>query len=154
MEIAGIVSTIIKEENPAQVAIDVGGLGAGVVDRLLELGHKDVVVAINFGSSAIDSERYINRRAEMWWKMGGWLAGDMPVMIPDLDSLHSDLCGPRYTHDSNSRKQLESKEAMRKRGVKSPDEGDALALTFAEPVAIKVHDHVVESVVGDPMAGY
>lgn len=154
MEIAGIVSTIIKEENPAQVAIDVGGLGAGVVDRLIELGHKDVVVAINFGSSAIDSERYINRRAEMWWKMGGWLSGDMPVMIPDLDSLHSDLCGPRYTHDSNSRKQLESKEAMRKRGVKSPDEGDALALTFAEPVAIKVHDHVVESVVGDPMAGY
>jgi len=154
MEIAGIVSTIIKEESPDQVAIDVGGLGAGVYDRLIELGQEDVVVAVNFGSSALDSGRYINRRAEMWWEMGSWLAGDLPVMIPDLNSLHSDLCGPQYTHDSNSRKQLESKEAMRKRGVKSPDEADALALTFAEPVRIVEEFDIINTTVGDAKAGY
>jgi hypothetical protein len=154
MEIAGIVNTIIKEEKPAQVAIDVGGLGAGVVDRLIELGHEDIVVPINFGSSALDPERYINRRAEMWWKMNEWLLGDMPVMIPDLDSLHSDLCAPRYSYDSNTRRQLESKQKMRARGVRSPDSGDALALTLAEPVIIIEEDESIVSVVGDPRAGY
>ncbi len=155
MEIAGIVNTIIKEERPAQVAIDVGGLGAGIVDRLFELGHEGVVVPINFGSSALDPERYINRRAEMWWEMGIWLNGDMPVMIPDTDELHSDLCAPFYSYDSNSRRKLESKEQMRKRGVRSPDSGDALALTFAEPVVEKKDDGAfVDTVVVDPVAGY
>lgn len=155
MEIAGIVNTIINEEKPAQVAIDVGGLGAGVVDRLNELGHEDVVVAINFGSTALDPERYINKRAEMWWNVNLWLQGDLPVMIPDSDALHSDLCSPYYSYDSNSRRKLESKEQMRKRGVRSPDSADALALTFAEPVVIKDDAAaLVETIIVDTVAGY
>jgi hypothetical protein len=54
--------------------------------------------------------------------------------IPDRDSLQADACGPSYKHDSHSRLQLESKDAMRARGLPSPDEWDAVALTFAEPV--------------------
>lgn len=154
MEIAGIVNSLIKEEKPSQVAIDVGGLGAGVVDRLIELGHEKIVIPINFGSAALDPERYINRRAEMWWLMNGWLQGDLPVMIPDLDSLHSDLCAPKYSYDSNTRRQLESKQKMRDRGIRSPDSGDALALTFAEPVFIVEEDDLIDSVIGDPRAGY
>ena len=52
MEIAGIVHSIIRNEKPDQVAVDVGGLGAGVVDRLIELGHDSVVAPINFGSAS------------------------------------------------------------------------------------------------------
>lgn len=158
MEVAGIVHSIIKEEKPAQVAIDVGGLGAGVVDRLLELGHDEVVVPINFGSAALDPNAYVNRRAEMWYLMRDWLDGDMPVMVPDDDALHSDLCAVRYIYDSNSRRKIESKEAMRKRGIRSPDAGDALALTFAEPVkqpkAARYHTRISVPPVADVVAGY
>lgn len=158
MQVAGIVYSIIKKEKPAQVAIDIGGIGAGVYDRVMELlpeEMQEIVVPINFGSTALDPERYKNRRAEMWYEMSAWLSGDMPVMIPDEDELHSDLCGPRYQHDSNSRRVLESKESMRKRGVKSPDGGDSLALTFAEPVAntrSKKYEH--ETVTVDTTVGY
>lgn len=154
MEVAGIVHSIIKKEKPAQVAIDVGGLGAGVYDRLVELGHGKVVVPVNFGSAALDPERFINRRAEMWWTLRDWLAGDLPVMIPDADELHADLCSPQYQYDSNQRRKLESKEQIRKRGLRSPDAADALALTFAEPVRIDDDAPVAETIVADATTGY
>jgi len=154
MEIAGIVAAIIKREKPAQVAIDVGGIGAGVVDRLEELGHGEIIEAVNFGGASGDPERYRNKRAEMWWEMRDWLADEtLPVMIPDSDALHADVCGPRYRYDSNNRRILESKEDMRKRGLRSPDAGDALALTFAEPVRRR-DDAVLDAVVADPVTGY
>lgn len=132
MEVAGLVHRIIKEEHPFKVCIDIGGLGAGVYDRLLELGHKEIVEAVNFGSSPLNAERFINKRGEMWGDMKEWLL-DLPSQIPDNDSLHADLCGVRYKFDSKTRLILERKEDMKKRGVRSPDRADALALTFACP---------------------
>jgi hypothetical protein len=63
-----------------------------------------------------------------------WLEDVAGVQIPDSDSLQADACGPGYKYDSHTRLQPESKDAMRSRGVPSPDEWDAVALTFAEPV--------------------
>lgn len=132
MEIVGKVHQIIVNENPSRVFLDIGGLGAGIYDRLMELGHANVVVAVNGGSHALNQKKYINKRAEMWGLMKKWLE-EGPVEIPDLDSLHADLCGISYKIDSNSRLQMEKKEDMKKRGIRSPDEADALALTFAFP---------------------
>lgn len=135
MEVAGRVMTLIRGDRPTRVFVDVGGLGAGVVDRLHEMGYEDIVDGVNFGSSALDAARYSNRRAEMWGEMREWLDDPAGVQIPDDDALQADLTGPAYSYDSNSRLKLERKEDMRKRGVRSPDEGDAAALTFAEPVS-------------------
>jgi hypothetical protein len=132
MEVTGIVHQIIKEHAPTKVFVDVGGLGAGIVDRLFELGYRDCVVAVNAGSSPLDANKYKNKRAEMWATTKEWLA-EGNVQIPDSDSLHSDLCGVKYKFDSNSRLVMESKEDMKKRGVRSCDEADALCLTFALP---------------------
>ncbi len=63
-----------------------------------------------------------------------WLEDPAGVQIPDMDSLQADACGPSYKYDSYTRLQLEAKDQMRARGVPSPDEWDAVALTFAEPV--------------------
>lgn len=134
MEVAGIVHLIIKQEKPTKVFIDVGGLGAGVVDRLREMGYEKIIVAVNSGEKALDQNKYFNKRAEMWGEMKGWLS-DAPCQIPDSDTLHADLCAPSYKFDSNTRVQLEKKEDIKKRGLRSPDEGDALALTFAYPVS-------------------
>lgn len=138
MEVAGLVHRIIMEEQPAKVCIDIGGLGAGVFDRLKELGHSDVIVAVNGGASPLDDRRYFNKRAEMWGIMKDWII-DLPCQIPDNDSLHADLCCVKYKFDSKSRLLLERKEEMKKRGIRSPDEADALALTFACPDTALTH---------------
>ena len=132
MEVVGILHSIIVREEPARVFVDIGGLGAGVYDRLVELGFGDIVVDVNSGCTALDQDRYVDKRAEMWGTMREWLAST-PCSIPDKDSLQADLCSTKYTFDSNSRLRIEKKELMKKRGLRSPDEADALALTFALP---------------------
>lgn len=143
MTIVGHVVGIIKRFNPAAVNVDVGGLGAGVVDRLNELGYDYCVNAVNFGSSPIGvgptgDELYENRRAEMWDNLRDWMAGD--VQIPNLDELHADLTAPAWgkgqtRFKSNNELVIESKDSIRERLGFSPDMGDAAALTFAVPVS-------------------
>lgn len=132
MEIAGICARILTNEPVERMFIDLGG-GAGVVDRLNELGYGNRVDGVNFGEKALEPDKYTNKRAEMWGLMNDWIK-DTPSKIPDEDTLHADLMGPSYKFDSNSRLVLERKEDIKKRGLASPDEGDALALTFAAPV--------------------
>ena len=135
MEVAGLVVKIIRQEKPDRVFVDVVGLGAGVVDRLREMGYGEIVRPVNGGESALESDRYANRRAEMWCLMKKWME-DQPAKIPDKDSLHADLCGPQHSFDSKGRIVLEKKEDMQKRGLRSPDGADALANTFYEPVGM------------------
>lgn len=134
MEVAGICANILRSEVVDRMFIDIGGLGAGVVDRLRELGYGAKVAGINFGERALKSERYNNKRSEIWGEMAKWFK-EGGCSIPDSDELHSDLIGPSYGYDSSGRMKLESKDDMMKRGVRSPDGADALALTFAMPVA-------------------
>ena len=141
---AGWAKQVIDTEKPAKMFIDVGGVGAGVYDRLCEMGYGDIVVAINFGSSPLEPQPLdeagrpkggaANRRAEMWMKSKDWLNEPAGVDIPDTDALQADACAPGYKYDSLTRLVLESKEDIRKRGLRSPDEWDAIALTFAAPV--------------------
>lgn len=133
MEVTGIVKNIIDEIQPDKVFIDVGGLGAGVYDRLCELVDKRILVAVNFGERPLDADHYVNKRAEMWGLLGDWLKEE-PVDIPDDDELQADLTQVRYSYDSNGKLKLETKDDMKKRGFRSPDKGDSLALTFALPV--------------------
>lgn len=144
MQGAGWLKQVIDTDKPARVFIDVGGLGVGVYDRMLEMGYGGKVRPINFGSPPFEPPRRedaggpANRRAEMWMKSKEWLQDPAGADIPDSDSLQADACGPSYSYNSNSELQLERKDQMRKRGVPSPDEWDAVALTFAEPVTDKM----------------
>jgi hypothetical protein len=129
MELAGHLKTLIDREMPHKVFIDCIGIGAGVTDRLLEMGY-DMVVGVNVARSANDKIRFGNLRAELWSEMRDWLTGELPVEIPDDDELHRDLCCLGYKHKSNGQLLIESKIDLKKRGIPSPDIGDALALTF------------------------
>jgi hypothetical protein len=151
MEVAGILYQLIKDHNPDRVCVDIGGLGAGVVDRLHELVGKELVIGINAGSTPLDQSLYSNKRAEMWGLTKQWLE-DKPSSIPDSDSLHADLCNIKYSFDSNSRLKMEPKETMKKRGVRSSDEADALGLTFALPFDTMQHSkNQSESVAAEMM---
>lgn len=130
MEIVGLVRKIIDSERPHKVFIDCIGIGAGIVDRLKEAGY-ECVEGINVARSANMKDQYKNLRAELWGEMREFLAQDMPVQLPDSQELLGDLTSLGYKFDSSGRLQLESKEDLRSRGMKSCDCADALALTFA-----------------------
>lgn len=140
MEVAGLVVMAIKDVKADQCAIDVGGLGAGVYDRVKELvadpewdGPACEVVQVNSSESPIDAKKYFNKRAEMWGLIQEWLTAQ-PAQIPDSDELQADLTQIRYAYDSNNALKMEKKEDMKKRGFRSPDMADAFGLTFAKPL--------------------
>jgi hypothetical protein len=130
MEVVGRVIDVIEEYKPALVVIDEGGLGAGVVDRLKEQRYK--VRGVNFGNKSTKPMMYGNKRAEMWGAMKDWLKD---ASIPKDRYLKSDLIGPMMKPDSKGTIFLESKKDMKSRGLASPDAADAIAVTFAFPVA-------------------
>lgn len=130
MALAGIIKRVIEKEEPKRVCIDCIGIGAGVVDRLHELGYSDIVIGVNVATRAEEPDKYKNCRAELWDRMREWFIQDMPVEIPDSDELQTDLCGLGYKYDSSDRLQIEGKEDAKKRGLLSPDTSDALMLTF------------------------
>lgn len=129
MELVGIIRRIIDKEQPSRVCIDCIGIGAGVVDRLNELGYHQVI-GVNVAIRAEEPDKYKNCRAELWDRMRSWLIQDMPVEIPDSDELQTDLCGLGYKYDSSDKLQIESKDKAKGRGLLSPDTSDALMLTF------------------------
>jgi len=130
MEVAGHVIDAIEEFKPALVCIDEGGLGAGVVDRLKEQRYK--IRGVNFGNKAKNQTMWGNKRAEMWGAMRDWLKTGH---IPTDRFLKTDLISPRTKPDSKGTLFLESKKDMKARGLASPDAADAIAVTFAFPVA-------------------
>jgi len=146
METVGWAKQVLDANPDAMMFIDIGGLGAGIYDRLEEMGYGKRAKAVNFGSAPLEPPMLdeegkeigggpLNRRAEMWMASNDWLQQEGGVDIPDDDALQADACGPGYGYDSNTRLKLEKKEDMRRRGAQSPDGWDAVVLTFAEPVA-------------------
>jgi len=129
MELVGRVKRVIQQEHPLKVYIDCIGVGAGVVDRLQEMGY-DCVEGVNVARSANDKEKFKNLRAELWSDMRDWFYGELPVQIPDEDELHGELCSLGFKENSSGQIQIESKDDLRARGLPSPDGGDSLMLTF------------------------
>lgn len=123
-----------QEFRADRIFID-AGYNPGVIDmlrRIPEVGNK--VVEVNFGGASPD-EYAVNHRSYMWRKLREWLAAG--GVIPRDMELVSELSTPEYKMQRNM-VQLESKDDMKKRGMRSPDKADALALCFAMPVEPRV----------------
>lgn len=133
MQLAARVGEHINELKSLQMRVitfvDGGGIGGGVIDRLRQLEHD--VIEVNFGGKADDPRKYRDKAAEMWDRCKGWL---QTGYLPEADeTLVTDLTGREYGYNDASQIVLERKEDMKKRGLASPDHGDALCLTFAHP---------------------
>lgn len=135
MRLVSIAADVLGREyggrKVSMLFVDGTGIGGPIVDRLKQLGHRNVV-EVQFGAESPDP-KLANMRAYMWTKLRDWLPRGAIDATPALEM---DLTGPGYFHDKRDRLVLESKEQMKKRGIDSPDDGDALALTFASPVAL------------------
>ncbi len=127
---AGRAARLIKENKPVRTYIDVVGLGAGVYDILKkEIGGEFTILEFDSGKAPLDTERYINRRAEGWWDFSRKLA-DGEIDLLANDKLKAQLADVRYTYNPKGLLQIESKEDAKNRGSKSPNEGDAVMMTF------------------------
>ena len=130
MTVVGHVIEAIEEFKPALTVLDEGGLGYGILDRLTEQRYK--VRGVNFGWKAKNPVMWGNKRAEMWGAMRDWLR---TASMPNDRQLKSDLTSPKTKPNSSGTIFLESKKDMKSRGLASPDAADALAVTFAYPLA-------------------
>lgn len=129
---------VLRDQRPgrrvAAMFVD-SAFGAAIVERLHTLGF-DNVHEVNFGGDSPDPHQ-LNWRAYMWNRMKDWL---LTAGIPDEDAIEDQMVGPGYHINRQNRLVLESKAEMQKRGVASPDDADAFALTFAQAVAPQKKD--------------
>jgi phage terminase large subunit len=128
MDLVGTLVALRAEVGAHEIVVDVVGLGSGVVDRLQELGEP--VWGFHSGSRPSDKSMYQNRRAEMWFRGRRMLELEQ-LALPDDDDLRADLTTPTYTMHSTGKLKIESKEDMKRRGLRSTDLADAVLMTLA-----------------------
>ncbi|MYK60625.1 MAG: AAA family ATPase [Chloroflexi bacterium] len=131
METTGRAQELATEHDVKTIFVDQVGIGAGVEDRLKELGITRVV-GVNAGLKASNSERFSNLRAEMFHGLRQRFADD-DIAIPNDPELISQLASLTYTYTSRGQLQMQSKEQIRNSGLPSPDKADALTLAFTAP---------------------
>lgn len=132
MQVSGLIKSEFegtwKDERPSEILIDVIGLGAGVVDRLTELGLP--VRGINVAEQPAAKERYMRLRDELWFRGREWFQA-RDCKIPRDEALIAELTAPTYSISSGGKIIVEPKDELKKRGYSSPDLADCFLLTFA-----------------------
>lgn len=132
IEIANRLQVLREMYGVDQTFIDgTGGFGTGVHDVLTTRGQAYACQLIHFSESASEAHKFLNKRTEMWNNVKKWLQG--ACSLPAGEDWGRDLCAPQYRFDGDKMR-LEPKAEIKKRIGRSPDIGDALALTFAYPV--------------------
>lgn len=124
------------DERPYVILVDVIGLGAGVVDRLREMGLP--ARGVNVSEAPAVGDRFLNLRAELWWRAREWTEQRGGALPKAAQQLVNELASVRYTFTSSGKIQVESKDAMRKRGLRSPDLADSFVLCFADAAAVGI----------------
>lgn len=137
MQVAGLIKhewdETIKPLRPSEILVDVIGIGAGVVDRLFELGLP--VRGINVAERPSSGDDYLRMRDQLWWEGRKWFE-KRDVVICDDKELIAELQGSTYTFSSAGKIIIESKDEMKKRIGRSPDLADAFLLTMAAGIGV------------------
>lgn len=124
MTTTGRIIALARQHNPERIHVDEIGLGAGVLDRLVELGHQ--AIGINVAKAARETDRFENSRAELFWNLRERMESGALSLAPDV-TLIEQLAAIRYEFTSRGRIKLETKSNM----ASSPDRADAVALAFS-----------------------
>jgi phage terminase large subunit len=114
-------------DRPSEILVDSIGIGAGVVDRLRELGMP--ARGVNVAESPALGTRYQKLRDELWFRCREWFEA-RDCSMPDQEELIHELTAARFSILSSGKFKAEGKDQMKKRGLKSPDLADAFILTF------------------------
>lgn len=128
MKIAGHIAVMAGRHKVKDVGGDCIGIGAGIFDRLQEMKFK--VHRIHSAERALNTKRFYNVRAEMWWKA---MEKIQDQKVPDIKctKVRKQLNAVRYkVCDSNGRIQLEQKQKTKERISESPDRADTLVMGY------------------------
>ena len=135
MRLSWEASSMARELGADAVFVDETGVGGGVVDRLRELGAP--VYGVQFGGRAPHPVQFGNLRSEIFWELRRLLEERL-IALPNDDALAGQLLTLRYDVSSSGQVKLESKKAMRTKGLPSPDLADALAMAFMRPPSLQI----------------
>jgi len=139
--LAPLVIHAINETGATTVKVDSIGIGWGLVGELRNARargeHKANIVGVNVAEKAAAPERFVNKRAEIWWTVGRQLSSDRGWDLAAMDNgdqTVAELCEPLWELDPAGRIKIESKDDIRERtGGRSPDHADALLLAHYRP---------------------
>jgi hypothetical protein len=137
VELAHRVAEFVEQEKPSAVVVDATGMGVGTYDELRHCGYGRYLHEFMAGGRASDPNAHANKRAEAWSLMRDALKAGLE--LPDSPDWETDLCGTEYGFNPKGAIQLEPKDAMKSRGLSSPDLADALSMTFSVRVAPTYH---------------
>jgi hypothetical protein len=137
MTTTGRIVQALQDTNAQEIRIDGVGIGAGVYDRLIELNKS--AVDMQAGRAAQNTERFANARAEWYWGLRERFEAN-DIDLDDDEELAFQLSNIKYKPNSRGQIIIESKEDMKKRGLKSPDKADMVMMLFAavESAAVEV----------------
>lgn len=138
--IAPLILRCIRETGATVVKVDEIGVGRGVIGELQNLRaegrHSASIVAVNAAARASDPGQFVNVRAEMWWQVGRMLSQNRAWDLSQMDNADTtvaQLLEPRWSIGPRGAIQIESKDEIRKRLGRSPDNADALLMAFYQP---------------------
>lgn len=127
MKVVSKVVLVLERHRPDVIFVDETGVGGPVLDRLRQLGWN--ALGVHFGANADDESRFVNKTAEMGYRLRQWLMDG--GVIPNDEQLKRELTCREYWHDMKDRWVLESKKDVKKRLGYSPDWADQMYLLFA-----------------------
>lgn len=125
METVGRCMNIRNKYNAQLLVIDDTALGGGVTDRLMEMREK--VMAVNGGERAIQEDKFVNLKTEIWWHARELFEKGLASIIND-PILVRQLGALKYHYRSNGKTVVENKEDVKDRLGRSPDRADAFVL--------------------------
>ncbi len=135
MRVAGEAALMAADLDAQAIFVDENGVGGGVCDRLKEIGAP--VYGVQFGRRAPHPTRFANLRSEIFWELRRLMNARL-IALPSDEILQAELLSLRYDVTSSGQVKLESKRAIRKKGMPSPDRADALALAFMRPPSLQI----------------
>lgn len=135
--VARTVVDAAKEMGAEGVKVDAIGVGWALVPLIRRDLRGVPVHPVNVAEAAPDGpngERYVNLRAALWWEVGRMLSKQRAWDLTDVDDRTlAELAEPRWREDKTGRVLVEPKDQVRKRLGRSPDDADALLLSFYTP---------------------
>lgn len=131
MALASRVAKHLQEWHAHYCFVD-SGRGEAVWSRLFQMGYQDRVIPVHFAGTTY-SDLYHRKKDEIWGRMKSHLCHpEFPASLPDDPDLIRDLSAPTYEINERGKMQMEGKKSLAKRGFRSLDRGDSLALTYSE----------------------
>ena len=120
---------VVDFNKDIEIRVDDTGVGGGVTDEMMKRGYKNII-AINFGGTPSDKDKYPNWISEAWFHFSGIMT---QVQLPFDSDLLMELTTRQWHQDNKGKRKVESKDDYKKRGFRSPDLADACIICYSLP---------------------